>query len=89
MDIKKQIKKATKDDRTVIGSKETLKNIEEMEKVIVASGVPEEVLKNVEEGLDSETELVRFEGSNKKLGSMCGKPFNVATVGIKKKQRIV
>ncbi len=88
MDIKKQIKKADKDNRTIIGSKETLKNIEELEKVIIANNAPKDIVENIEESL-GDTELIEFQGTNKDLGSMCGKPFNVATVGIKEKQRLV
>ena len=89
MEIKEQIKKASKDGRTIIGSKETLKNIEEVEKVIFASNSPEDIVKKIKDNLSDEAEVVVFEGSNSELGSVCGKPFNIATVGIKKKQSIV
>lgn len=89
MNIKKQIKKASKDGRTFIGSKETIKNNEEMEKVILASNTPQEIVKKITDKLSDEAEVVTFEGSNKELGSVCGKPFNVTTVGIKRKERLV
>ena len=89
MDIKKEIKRSNKDGRTVIGSKETLKNIEDIEKVILASNAPQDIVKKIGDKTGEEAEVVRFEGSNKELGSVCGKPFNVSTVGIKRKERLV
>ncbi len=88
MNIKKMVKRATKDGRVIIGSKETLKNMGEIEKVILASNSPDKIVKKIQDNVE-DAELIEFQGNNRELGSICGKPFNVTTVGIKEKQSIV
>lgn len=89
MSIEKEIKQAAKEERTIIGSKETLKNKEELEKVVIASNAPEEIVKKIDEELGEGVEILNYQGNNKELGSLCGKPFTVATVGIKEPETLV
>jgi len=81
MDIKQTIQERKREGGLIIGTKETLKQQEELESVIVASNIPHDLRDQLEGELD--VEIHDYNGSNDDLGSICGKPFAVATVGIK------
>jgi len=81
MDIEQTIQQRKRDDGLVIGTKETLKNKDELESVVIASNIPVDLRDELEQELD--IELTEYSGSNHDLGSLCGKPFSVATVGLR------
>lgn len=80
MDIEQTIQQRKRENGLVIGTKETLKQQEELDSVIVASNIPHDLRDQLEDELD--VDIHEYSGSNKDLGSICGKPFAVATVGI-------
>jgi len=76
-----------KSKKIVIGSREVVKNVKKgnLIKIIKATNCPEETNKDLERYAKmSSFEIEEFEGDSKKLGEMCGKPFNVLLLGVKK-----
>ena len=65
----------------IIGAREIAKNIKEskIKKVLVASNCPEFLIKKIKQAV--KTEIEKFDGDEKKLGTKIGKPFPVAMVG--------
>jgi ribosomal protein L30E len=85
MGVRDQITSAVEEDRVVIGLKESLKSIDDLDQVVVASNTPDDICEEVEDAADEAgAEFHLFEGTNETLGSLCGEPFAASTVGIKK-----
>lgn len=81
--IEEEIRKGKDEGNLIMGFKEVMKGIEsrDVEKVILAGNCPEELKESVkEENID----LVQSEMSNKRIGTICGKPFNVSVLGVSK-----
>lgn len=76
-----------KSKKLIIGSSTVIKRAKkgEIQKVVKASNCPEN-LKNdlLQYSKLSKFEIEDFPGDSKQLGEMCGKPFNILMVGIKK-----
>lgn len=73
--------------RLVIGSKTVLKKakIGNIEKVIKSTNCPDNIKKDLEHYAKlSKFEIEDFSGDSKQFGEMCGKPFNVLLIGVKK-----
>ena len=64
-----------------IGANATLKQIKnsKVNTVIISSNCPPETRRKLEE---SKTEVHIFDGNSKELGILCGKPFNISTLGL-------
>jgi large subunit ribosomal protein L30e len=88
MDIEQIITQRKRDDSLVIGSEETMKHSDELEQVIVAENIPDSLLQQIKERI-GDTDITTYSGTNKELGSVCGKPFAVATVGIEQTAQTV
>lgn len=85
MSVREKITSAVEEDRVVIGLKESLKTMDDLDEVIVASNTPDDIRDEVEDAADeADAEFHLFEGTNETLGSLCGEPFAASTVGIKK-----
>jgi len=87
MDISKEIKEATKEKKLVIGTRATVKLLKNngIRIVILSSNVPESIRNDMERyNKESKSELVNFDGDSIRLGQMCGKPFKMLSLGIKK-----
>ncbi len=87
MSMDKEIKEALKAKKVVIGSNSVLRNLRVggLKSIIHASNFPQERLIDLERyGKMSGTELNKFTGTSIELGEICGKPFNVLVVGVKK-----
>ena len=85
--VEKDIKNALKEKKLIIGSKSVLMNIKSagVSYVIYPINCREGVLKELKYysknfGLD----IRKFKGNSRQLGELCGKPFNVMLLGIKK-----
>jgi large subunit ribosomal protein L30e len=85
--VNQEIKEAMKEKKIVIGSRTVIKCVKggHINNVIYASNCPEETRKDLEYYSKSGfLGLKEFKGSSVQLGELCGKPFNVLLVGIKK-----
>ena len=87
MTMEKEIKEAMKERKILIGSKRVLKNIKlnTLKTVIYASNCSEEMVNELNfqsKNLGFETKS--FKGSSRELGEICGKPFNVLLLGLRK-----
>jgi large subunit ribosomal protein L30e len=87
MSLEKEIKDAMKEKRLLLGSNTVFKNIkkEAVKYVIYSNNCSEEVMGTLEYyGKNFGVELKKFSGNSRQLGEICGKPFNIMLLGIKK-----
>ncbi|MDY6770360.1 MAG: ribosomal L7Ae/L30e/S12e/Gadd45 family protein [Candidatus Nanohaloarchaea archaeon] len=85
MSFKEELQSAAEDDRLVVGTSETIKQMDDLERVIVAGNAPAELADRVRDAADgTDLDVEVFDGTNQELGSLCRKPFAASTVGIKK-----
>ena len=65
----------------IIGAREIAKKIKEskIKKVLIASNCPEFLINKIKQA--GKTEIEKFDGDEKKLGTKIGKSFPVAMVG--------
>jgi large subunit ribosomal protein L30e len=87
VNVNQEIKEAIKEKKAVIGSRTVIKSVKRgnLNAVIYASNCPDGVRKDL--AFYSKGGFVpvkQFEGNSLQLGELCGKPFNVLLVGIKK-----
>ena len=82
MNIEEMIKKAIKENKAIIGFRESLKYIRNYtpEAVILAKNAPEKIKKII---LHSNVNVLIFDGSSKDLGTICGRPHPITTIVIK------
>lgn len=84
MGIEEELQAAEESGSLVIGTEETLKELESLETIVLASNAPLETEEEVAEQADEAgVEVHRAEADNRQLGSMCMKPFSASVVGIK------
>ncbi len=86
MDLAREIQAALKENKVVIGYKESIDFIKSNKPrlIVVAKNIPENMRKEIEHNAKIfGLELVVFEGSSKELGIICGKPFPISTLVIK------
>ena len=87
MDDKKVIKEALKEKKVLLGKNSTVKALKKggLKSVFLANNCPKDILKEMEYySKISKTELEEFGDSSPKLGQLCGKPFSITVIGIKK-----
>jgi large subunit ribosomal protein L30e len=83
----KEIVKALKDGKLLVGSRSVLKGIKagNVKEVFYANNCPGGTLKDLNHYSEaSKIEVKKFEESSVRLGEICGKPFSVLLIGIKK-----
>ncbi len=86
-ELKKAIQDAIKSNNIVIGYRESLELIKNgtPRLVVVSNNAPEDKLEEIRHNLKlSSIELGTFDGDSKELGLICGKPFPVLVLVIKK-----
>ena len=87
MTTEKAIKKALEEGKAVIGRNRVLRLVKsgKGETVYYAENCPAEWVKELRfySGI-SKAQVEEFGGGSDKLGQLCGKPFNVTLLGIKK-----
>lgn len=86
MTVEKEIKKAMKEKKLLIGTKSVLRGVKEnsVKYVIRSSNCREELVKDL--GYYSRNfglEVRKFSGNSRQLGEICARPFNVMLLGIK------
>jgi len=81
VEIKKALKKALKTGTVHLGSKRTIKSLEnnEAKLVLLAVNCPENLKAEVNK---FDVPLIEFDGTNVDLGAICGKPFSIASLAI-------
>lgn len=87
MEPEKNIKEAIKTKKLVIGSNSVVRGIKTglVKTVIHASNFPENAMKDLDYYKQAgNISVEKFEGNSKQLGELCGKPFNILLVGVKK-----
>jgi len=81
-----QLKDALSKRNVIIGSKRTIKYLRlgNVKLVVLAKNCPENIRKDIEHYTKiSKLKVEEFNGTAKQLGVFCGKPFPIATLGIK------
>ena len=87
MDISADIKTAAKEKRLIMGSKSVLKSVKngKATSVIYAENLPKSVLRDITRySTIGSVQLKAFTGNSMELGELCGKPFPVLMLGIRK-----
>jgi len=90
MTLSKQIKDAIKNEKLIIGSRTVLKNLknEMLDSVVYASNYPDGMIKDLNHySKVSGVKLEEFNGNSVQLGELCGKPFRILIVGVKKAKK--
>lgn len=83
MGVKEELQEAAENGSLVIGTEETLKDMESLDKVIMASNVPRDVEEEVGDAAeDAGVEVEKAGVDNRQIGSLCMKPFSTSVVGI-------
>ncbi len=76
-DLDKKLKKIIKENKVVVGSRETLKKKDEANLIILASNCPPEVREELKGA-----EIIEYPGIGIELGAACGKPFGISALAI-------
>ncbi len=82
-----EIKKALKDKKLVIGTNSVNKGLkrDNLKSVFYASNCPADAMGNLNHyNKLTNVGLENFDGNSIQLAEICGKPFNILMVGIKK-----
>ncbi|MDY6769051.1 MAG: ribosomal L7Ae/L30e/S12e/Gadd45 family protein [Candidatus Nanohaloarchaea archaeon] len=83
MGIEDDVQAAAETGSVVIGTEETIKNIDGLDRVVVASNAPADVVEAVAAAADgTETAVVQAAVDNHELGALCMEPFAASVVGI-------
>ena len=87
MTLEKEIKKALKEKKVLIGSRSVLKAAKtgRLGSVVYASNTPGNTLSDIRHYADtSKINTQEFPGNSVQLGELCGKPFSILLLGITK-----
>lgn len=85
--LEEEIKKAIKKKNVIIGFKKSLKymKINKPKLVVIAKNIQEDRKKEIEYlAKIGKFKVKIFDGTSKELGIVCGKPFPISTLVIKK-----
>lgn len=82
MSFKERIQEAAEHDALVIGTKESLKNMDDLDFLAIASNAPVHIQERVSNEAADDVEIQHLDVDNKELGSLCMKPFSASVVGI-------
>lgn len=83
MDVERGIRVAVDTGDVTLGSEKSIQSLKlgKGKLVVVAQNAPKEILEDVEYYANlSDIQAYTYEGSSVDLGSVCGKPFTVATL---------
>lgn len=85
IDTNKEIRRAVDTGKTIMGVRESEKNIlnGKSKLVIISDNIPNDVLERIENLCKtSEIAVYKYKGTSISLGSVCGKPFPIAAMSI-------
>jgi len=87
MELEKLIKEKIKEDKVVLGYKNVIKSLKtnKPELIVVADNMPEDKKKMIELNAKiSKVQVKEYLKDNVNLGLLCGKPFSVSILAIKR-----
>jgi large subunit ribosomal protein L30e len=87
MTLDKDIKKALKEKKLVIGSNSVIKTVKngKLESVIYATNTPDNKVRDINHYAEaSGIKTQQYSGNSVQLGELCGKPFSILLLGIRK-----
>jgi large subunit ribosomal protein L30e len=87
MTVNKEITEAMKEKKLVIGTNNVIKIIkrDDVKCVICSANCTEDVMNDLNYySKNFGVEIKKFKGNSRQLGEICGKPFNVMLLGIRK-----
>jgi large subunit ribosomal protein L30e len=87
MELEKLIKEKTKEGKILLGFKTVIKSlkINKPELVVIANNVPDDKRKIVELNAKvSKVQVKEYKKDNVNLGLLCGKPFSVSVLAVKR-----
>jgi len=82
MTVTERIQEAAEQDALVIGTEESLKHMDDIAVLAIASNAPLQLTERVTDAASDDTDVERLDVDNKELGSLCMKPFAASVVGI-------
>jgi len=87
MSSEKMIQDAIKAGKVLVGRSAVVRSLKlgSLESVFCASNCPTKMLRELDYYIKiSSIDLQKFRGNSARLGQLCGKPFNITVLGIKK-----
>lgn len=87
MELEKLIKEKFKENEVVLGYKSVVKLLKNSkpELVVIANNIPEDNKKMIELNAKvSKVQIKEYDKDNVNLGLLCGKPFSVSALAIKR-----
>ncbi len=87
MALTEQIQSAVKEGNAIIGYKKSLEYLKNNSPklIVIANNIDESKRREIEHNASiSGLKVEVFDGSSKELGIICGKPFPISTLAIKK-----
>lgn len=82
MTLGRDLQEAAEEGNLIVGVEETLKNLDTVEHIVLASNTPRDLRERVQEAAE-DIEIIESDVDNEELGSLCMKPFRASVVGIK------
>lgn len=82
MTLGSDLQEASEAGTLIVGVEETLKNVDAVEHIVLASNTPRQLRERVQEAA-ADVEIVESDVDSEELGSLCMKPFRASVVGIK------
>ncbi len=90
MDISKLIKEKIKQDKVLLGYKSVMKSLKSgrPELIVYANNLPDDRKKMIEHNAKiSNVEIKEYPNDNVNLGLVCGKPFSVSILAIRRSKK--
>ena len=90
MDLEKTIKENLKEDKVVIGFNSVIKILkkDKPQMIVLANNIPEENKKMIIHNAQiSNVEIKEYQNDSVNLGLLCGKPFPISTLAIKRSKK--
>jgi ribosomal protein L30E len=82
MSVTERIQEAAEQDALIIGTEKSLKHMENIDVLAIASNAPAALQERVTAAATDDVDVQRLDVDNKELGSLCMKPFAASIVGI-------
>jgi len=90
MELEKLIKEKTKQGKILLGYKTVIKSLksDKPELVVVANNIPDDKRKMIEMNAKiSKIQVKEYKKDNVNLGLLCGKPFSVSALAVKRSKK--
>lgn len=83
MSVNERVQEAAEDGNIIVGTEESLKHLDDIELLVIASNAPYDLQEHVSrKAEDAGTDVQKLDVDNQELGSLCMKPFTASVVGI-------